>query len=290
MFEDALDSGGSTQSSMFPFLSVLFCMIGALVVIMVMGSMRTTLKNTNVLAKIDAAEQEQIDLAAILKQAGEAAKDLARVSTARDTISSAEKQTARGNFEVKKVSARLSGLRKKGREARSRSDKVVLVKARHKAQLARSDLSGSNAAIAKQITEVKKKVEELNATSADLTAQRDDLKLKAESPEVRFRLVEKDSGRTPVYLELVGDSLVVRSEGTPKEPGAKIPVAEAVAAGGYLEKLAAKFARPGASRYAMLLVRPGTADSFHATTVRLRTLRVPFAYEPVEKGWDLKFE
>ena len=43
MFDEDIDSQ-STPATMFPFLSVLFCTIGALVVIMVIGSMLATVK------------------------------------------------------------------------------------------------------------------------------------------------------------------------------------------------------------------------------------------------------
>lgn len=289
MFEDALEleSGDSTQSSMFPFLSVLFCTIGALMIIMIMGSMRTTLKNTGILAKVATAQQRKVDLAGLVEREESL---LARVDKARDDISSAEKTIARGSRETRKASARLSDLRPESQRARSRAAKVGLVRKKEGARIARRDLASTKEATAKQIAETERRINELKATAADLTTERDDLQVKTKSPKVRFRLADEDSGRTPFYLELVGRSLVVRSEGTTKKPGEKIRVAEAVAAGGYLERLAAELARPGGSRYAMLLVRPETADLFHAATDCLRRLRAPFAYEPVDTGWRLGSE
>ena len=74
------------------------------------------------------------------------------------------------------------------------------------------------------------------------------------------------------------------------EPGTKIPVTQALARGGYLVKLGKQLARSGSGRYVMLLVRPGTIESFHAATDCLTRLRAPFAHEPVDKGWSLRFE
>jgi len=294
MFEDALESEGSTQSSMFPFLSVLFCMIGALVVIMVMGSMRTTLKNTGVLAKTETAAQRDIDLTSIIAQADTAKKHLARVSRERTEISAARERIARGSAKTKEMSARLSDLRPKALRARTRTAKVGLVRKRGKAQIARRDLVVGKQATAGQVAEAQARVKGLETTSADLTAKRDDLRRRAESPEARFRTVDGDSGRTPVYLEIHsganGDTLMVHSPGTSVEPGTKIPVAQALARGGYLVKLGKQLARPRSGRYVMLLVRPGTTESFHAATDRLTKLRAPFAHEPVGKGWSLKFE
>ncbi len=294
MFEDALESEGPSQSSIFPFLSVLFCAIGALMVMMIMGSMRTTLKNTGILAKIEAEKQRKVDLASIMAEAKEAKVYLAQVSQARADISSARERIARGSAKTKEASARLSDLRPKGRRARTRTAKVGLVRKRSKAQIARRDLVAGKQATAGQVAEVETRVRALEATSADLTAKRDGLRQKAKSPEARFRTVDGDSGRSPVYLEIHsganGDTLVVHSPGTSMEPGTKIPVAQALARGGYLLKLGKQLARSGSGRYVMLLVRPGTTESFQAATDRLTRLRAPFAHEPVDKGWSLTFE
>ena len=294
MFEDALESEGSSQSSMFPFLSVLFCMIGALVVIMVVGSMRTTLKNTGVLAKTEAETRKDIDLTNIVAQVEKATERKAEVSRAMAGISAARERIARGNTKTREVSARLSDLRPKGRQARMRTAKVGLVRKRSKAQIARRDLVAGKQATAGQVAEAQARVKGLETTSADLTAKRDDLRRRAKSPEARFRTVDGDTGRAPVYLELHSganwDTLVVHSPGTSMEPGTTMPVVQALARGGYLVKLGKQLARPRSGRYVMLLVRPGTTESFHAATDRLTRLRAPFAHEPVDKGWILKFE
>ena len=52
MLDDDLDSQ-STPATMFPFLSVLFCTIGALVVIMVIGSMLTTVRGESIDVKLE---------------------------------------------------------------------------------------------------------------------------------------------------------------------------------------------------------------------------------------------
>ncbi|MHC4198909.1 MAG: hypothetical protein ACYSU0_02895 [Planctomycetota bacterium] len=294
MFEDALESEGPSQSSIFPFLSVLFCAIGALMVMMIMGSMRTTLKNTGIMAKIEDRKQRSVVLAHIRKEAEKAKSYLAQVSLARAGISSARERIARGSAKTKEVSARLSDLRPKGRQARTRTAKVGLVRKRSKAQIARRDLVAGKQATAGQVAEAQARVKGLETTSADLTAKRDNLRRRAESPEARFRTVDGDSGRKPVYLELHsganGDTLLVHSPGTSVEPGTKIPVAQALARGGYLVDLGKQLARSGSARYVMLLVRPGTIESFHAATDRLTRLRAPFAHEPVDEGWSLKFE
>jgi hypothetical protein len=221
-------------------------------------------------------------------------RQFARTDEAAEEVEEMAREIARIEAESRKESASLSDLRPKGRQARTRTAKVGLVRKRSKAQIARKDLVSTREATAKQIVEIERRISALSTSTTELTAKRDDLKSKTGSPEARFRMADRDSGKTPIYLELHsganGDTLLVHSPGTSIEPGTKIPVAEALARGGYLVKLGKKLARSGSGRYVMLLVRPGTTESFHAAMDCLRRSRAPFAYEPIDKSWRLVFK
>ncbi len=290
MFEDTMELEEGRQSSIFPFLSILFCTIGSLLIIMVIGAAKTTMKDETINAQIAKARQKEQSLEELTEYGSGEKVLLVNTSQVESDLSTLRQNTDEIRAELAKESTGFANLRRKSAEASSRKEKVELVFDKRRAALSDKDLTNENEITANNIGEKTRQIKALKSSFSSLTAGRDDLKSKIDSPEVRFLQLDKDSGLTPVYLELAEDFLKVLSEGTSKPSGTKVPTAKALGDGGYIEELAAELARPGGSRYVMLLVRPGAVGLFHAAKDKFQKWRAPCAYEPVDKNWQFVFE
>ncbi len=289
MFDDDLDSQ-STPATMFPFLSVLFCTIGALVVIMVIGSMLATVKGEGVEVKLEDARARNAKLADLQNYVTMMERSISEISEANSASSTLSDEANTMTSSLEEENAGLASLEARGGDAAIYVEKADLARVRH------TKLSAHETTLTKWKAS-KEEVDSARTEKSDLTRQIDaakkeidTLKAEAERPVVRFRFGEDPEGRKPVLLELKGDGVLVRSGGAPRPEGVTVPKAEASAKAGFLDELAASLTRPGAGRYAVLFVRPEAVNLFFDATERLRKRRAPYASEPVESNWRLVFD
>jgi len=289
MFDDDLEAQ-ATPATMFPFLSVLFCTIGALVVIMVIGSMLTTIKGEGVDVRLEDARARNAKLADLQTYVTMMERSISEISDANSASSTLSDEANAMTSDLQEESAGLADLVAKGRKDEIYVEKADLARIRH------TKLAAHETTLTKWRAS-KTEVDSARSEKSDLSKQIDaakkeiqTLKAEAERPVVRFRFGEDPEGRKPVLVELNADGVLVRSDGAPRPEGATVPKAEASAKAGFLDELAASLTRPGTARYAVLFVRPGAADLFFAATEKLRRRRAPYASEPVEGNWKLVFE
>jgi len=289
MFDEDIDSQ-STPATMFPFLSVLFCTIGALVVIMVIGSMRTTVKDVSVDAKLEDITAQAAKLAGLQVYVTQMEQSISKISEVNSVSSSLSEEASGWTGDLEEERADLAGLEVKGGEAAIYIEKADLARVRH-AKLAAHETTLTKLRASKD--EVDKARTEKSELSKQIEAARseiDKLKAKAAQPIPRYSFAKDSEGREPVLIELNADGVHVHSDGAPLPKGMRVSTDEASAKSGFLDELAASLARPGARRYAVLFVRPKAVDLFFAATDRLRRRRAPHTAEPVEGNWKLEFE
>jgi hypothetical protein len=289
MFDDDLDSQVA-PATMFPFLSVLFCTIGALVVIMVIGSMLATVKGEGVDEKIITAKSQAAGLASLMKYVDEMEQSISQMAQARtawSTLNDAANSMT-GDFESENRG--LADLVAKGSDDMTYVEKASLALLRNTKLAAHETIFTKWQASKTEVDTARKEKSELTKHINAAKKEIDDLQKEADRPVVRFLFGEDPQGRKPVLVELKADGVLVRSGGAPRPEGTTVPKVEASAKSGFLDRLAASLTRPGAGSYAVLFVRPGAEDLFFAATDRLRRRRAPYASEPVESNWKLVFD
>jgi len=286
MFDEDIDSQ-STPATMFPFLSVLFCTIGALVVIMIIGSMLTRFRGEGV-------DVELKDLRSLVGNFRQLDNYVAKMEQAVGEITKAEKEwsslttdTASFTSDREDEETGLADLKARGSDAEKFVKKASLAMLRH-SKLAASETTFSKwQATQKEVAKREKEKEDLSKDIRKAKEEISRLQGEADRPVVHFSFEEDPQGRRPVLLELKAEGVLVRSEGAPRDKGVMVAEAEKSAKSDFLDRLAASLTRPGADRYAILFVRPGAADLFFETTDKLRRKRAPYSAEPVEANWEL---
>jgi len=289
MFEEEGDSG-STPATMFPFLSVLFCTIGALVVIMVIGSMLVTVRGEGFDVRLENVRTQAQKLAELQGYIAAMKTAVSEKRAATETASMLSDEAKNLTSDYEKEDADLAGLVAKGDEDRKFVEKADLALARRKRKVAQETTITEWRASKNAVEEARTEKSELSKQIETATSEIDKLKAKAKQPVAHYRFAKDSDGREPVMIELKADGIVVRSDGAPVKKGVTVTKSEASAKSGFLDELAASLTRPGADRYVVLFVRPDATDLFFAATDRLRKKRAPHTAEPVEDDWRLEFE
>jgi len=275
---------------MFPFLSVLFCTIGALVVIMVIGSMRTAVKDVSVDVRLEDVTVQAAKLAGLQAYVTAMEQSISEISEAKTESAKLSDEASVKSNDLEEEKVGLADLEAKGREDLNFVEKADLALVKRKREAAYETTQtvwrASRDAVQKARDEETALNRQIEATKSEI----DSLKEKAAQPIAHFRFEDDSEGRKPVLLELKADGVFVHSDGAPRPEGTTIPKDEARARNGFVDELAASLTRPGAKRYAALFVRPGAVDLYFATTERLRKKRAPYSAEPVEANWKLMFD
>ncbi|MHC4249506.1 MAG: hypothetical protein ACYS9X_10310 [Planctomycetota bacterium] len=288
MFEDDLDSQ-STPATMFPFLSVLFCTIGALVIIMVIGSMRTTVRGEGVDVELANMRMRAKNLAELDGCVAMVEKRISDIKAAENMATSLSDAEISLTTDLEEESVGLADIVAKGSEAKHYIEKADLALIRHTRLAAHETTLTTWRANKGEVDGARSEKAELDTQIQAARSEIKKLKQDADQPVVRFRFGESPDGRKPVLLELKADGVRVLSDGAPRPQDAVVPKDEASGRAGFFDELAAALTRPGADRYAVLFVRPGAVDLFFSATEKLRRRRAPYAAEPVEGNWKLDF-
>lgn len=288
MLDDDLESQ-SAGATMFPFLSVLFCAIGALVIIMVIGSLKTTVKDESIDVSLVNAVALHEQLKNLNSYVSTINTSLTGIAVAREEASGFTRDAAGYELDAEKESGDLAGLAEDGEQAADFIEKVDLARVKQTTRLAFDSTLKTWQKSKADVDRVRSRVQALSQSITDATGELDVLKQKAGMPEVRILIGDDPDGRKPVVIELRKEAAVVLTEGAPRGKDESIPAAEAAADGGFFDELAAAVARPGSAQYALLLVQPDAVGTFFEATERLRRQRAPYAAEPVEKNWKYVF-
>jgi hypothetical protein len=260
--------------SLFPFLAVLLCMMGSLLVLLVIfsrraGDSRATARNAAAQARADELEAVRDELGWRLEQLtgirGRTAADLAR----------ARMQLAGIEEDSRKLADELDGLE---REA------AALAERRNATEPVAADAS---------LPELER---QLAADREALAAERKEAAAPAAFAVVPYEGTN-ETRRRPLYIECCIDGVFLQPEGIrlgPTDfegpPGPGNPLASALrAAREHIARQPGEAGDPESQPYPLLLVRPSGVMAYYAAREAIQSWGSEFGYQFVDEEWPLTF-
>jgi hypothetical protein len=259
--------------SLFPFLAVLLCTMGALLVLLVLFSRSAKHGETAEATR----EREQ------LEQELELARD--SLAWRRDQLAGVRERTAE---ELAKARIQLAGVEENTRGLQDELEKL----GRTAAALASN--TGVIAADEETLRGLEKK---LTNARESLDKARADQKTKAPAYAVVPYDGRNGTHRRPLYIECCGDGVFLQPEGirlSPGDfegpPGPGNPLASALrAAREHVVALQAGTNDPAAQPYPLLLVRPSGVMAYYAAREAIQSWGSDFGYQLIDEDWTLTF-
>lgn len=255
--------------SLFPFLAVLLCTMGALLVLLVLFS-RSATHGKHAEAEADVAELE------LAKE--NLAWRLEQLRGVRD-------RTAE---DLAKARLQLAGTEEHAREL---SDELAKLERMH-AELAGGAGSGKTADAELAALEAK-----LKSARESLDKSRAELATKPPAYAVVPYVGVNGTHRRPLYIECSLDGVFLQPEGirlNPSDfegpPGPGNPLASALrAAREHIAKSSTAAGDPAAQPYPLLLVRPSGVMAYYAAREAIQSWGSEFGYQLVDEEWTLQF-
>lgn len=303
--ENAFGDSESSAGTMFPFLSVLACTIGAMIMILIAGSIMSRApdkaladKKNKLQRVVEELTENNIQLAGLVREKVDLSTFLSGQSA--ELIAQDQLLTTRATqlkdlrLEEKKLAEEVDTLTDHARDRREMQVILEKYEAKENAKSIREEMKSMQER-ENRLRDEKPAIEKLHAELArsvrQMTARRQVLDrwtqgTPAKSPV--FRVPTGERIDKVVFIEVEPNGVVVRSPGLPSIPnGSRISTDEAVSRSGKLDREFRLLAQPNNEKYVVLGVRPGASRLFHTLAQRLRDLRAPFGYEPVESDWRL---
>lgn len=282
--------GDNSAFSLFPFLAVLLCTMGSLVVLL--AAMAYVAR--------DKAQREAEAVAAAAEQAAQQA-DTPERREAEAALAQAERLAAemkrRAEEQAEKLrqqQARLSGLEDHLRRLRDEADRL-------KAETV--ELFAVEEDYYADGKEAREELERRNRLIGELQDEIEELKHAATGRERKYAVVSLRDERTgtlrpPIYFECTKSGVTLQPEGIefPHEDlvAAKFssPMAAAARAVAryYEEHPEARAANEVGAPYPLLLVRPDGVAAYYRTRDALDSIGSDFGYQPIGADWPLEFD
>jgi len=264
--------------SLFPFLAVLICTMGSLILLLVVIARQARLQAAQVAAARAAEKQKQFKETReevrwkmeLLKESR--AKTQSQLDEARLSLGHIEDHARRLGDRMDQLEAALAELERTGSDD-----------GRHRAGL-------------------EAEIEAVRAEIARARRQLDDVRKAAKNRRRSYAIVPysgpHETRRRPIYIECTADAVVLQPEGIalseedfdgPMAPGN--PLAAALRA--EREYLLAKGnfdPNDAGEPYPLLLVRPGGIGAYYAARAAMKSWGPEFGYELVGGDWQLKFQ
>ncbi|MEI6036319.1 MAG: hypothetical protein WCQ91_00150, partial [Planctomycetota bacterium] len=254
--------------SLFPFLAVLLCMMGALLVLLVLFS-RSVQNGDHAEA---AAAVEQLELA-------------------RDSLAWRVEQLGgvrdRTSADLAKARLQLAGIEEHTRQMSDELDQVV----RTGETLA---AGGGRRTAAAELATLE---ERLKSSRESLDKTRAELATKPPAYAVVPYVGINGTHRRPLYIECCGDGVFLQPEGirlSPSDfegpPGPGNPLASALrAAREQITKSGVASGDPAIQPYPLLLVRPSGVMAYYAAREAIQSWGTEFGYQLIDEDWTLSF-
>ena len=265
--------------SLFPFLAVLICTVGALVVLLVVMIRQSRLDGD---ADVRAAQQAEAEQSEAFEQARWEEEDWQW----KTTILQAEREQLSDDLGRKR--AELSHLEDHLRRVDQEVDQ--LIRAVEKLKLSQGEGDANTASIQAEIETLNLAIERSEAQSAKI---REEVKQRRQAYAIVPYAGPNGTQRRPVFIECLSDRIVLQPTGVVLssadfEPPLDVdnPLAAAIRA------TTEYFAQGGASRetpYPLLLVRPDGAESYAAARYALRSWETDFGYELIPADMKLSY-
>jgi hypothetical protein len=257
---------------LFPFLAVLICTMGALVVVLV------------AMARLG---QNQAMASAVAAQQASAEDIVAARESVEWEISRLNKSRQKTEAQVEEARLELSHIEDHLRRLRERAEKL---------QLSLREFQRSSQPDAVDQEETKQELERVKLRIVRLQVELEERHRRPKT--ISYSIVPykgpNQTRRRPIYIECRADAVVLQPEGIelmeadftgPKTAGK--PLASAIRA--EREYLAQSGQVGDKEPYPMLIVRPDGIAAYYAARAALTSYDSDFGYELVEKDWQLKY-
>lgn len=258
--------------SLFPFLAVLLCTMGSLLVLLVLFSRSAQHGESAEEARIRAEEEQELELAR---------DDLA---WRREQLAGVRARTA---DDLATARLQLAGVEEHSRGLQDELEKLVRT-----AQAL--DATGGKAASAQDLAALESRLK--NARES-LEKARAESRNKPPAYAVVPYVGSAGTHRRPLYIECCGDGVFLQPEGirlSPSDfdgpPGPGNPLASALrAAREHIVAGQGGTADPAAQPYPLLLVRPSGVLAYYSAREALQSWGSDFGYQLVDEDWTLTF-
>ncbi len=288
------------QVSTFPFLAVLLCAMGSLLLLLFIMDRRGKIAAQHFALEIIAKKKKRtIDEEEARKAEWEQAKERLRQSLMSEEAKLAE------HAEAERIKLKQSGLTLEAIKAQQQAAKAKYAQEAQKIAELRLAIESQRASItnsAKKETATKAELLQAAKDLADLeTALRQLQSVKTEEKEI-FSLVpyrgKQGEYRKPIYVECVDRGVIFQPDGYERfglsfTPESIRAVIEARAGKLVPEKSEKEKSRlPPEQRtgpYVLFLVRPGGISSYYKAQSVLRGYEIDFGYELIDEDWTFDF-
>ncbi|HBO44450.1 MAG TPA: hypothetical protein DD670_11055, partial [Planctomycetaceae bacterium] len=270
-------SQGATSVSLFPFLAVLICTVGAMVLLLVVISRQARVEA----ARIAAAERAEDE-----KQLEEDGEDVSwRIGHLRAALAATQEQLTEARLNLGHVEDHARELR---RHLGRLEDTVKQLDS------AAAD-STEQAALRRQLDEVAVKIDE---TKAKVERTRRDAAGQSRSYAIIPYEGPHGTRRRPIYIECRADAIILHPEKIVFQPtdfegspGPANPLAVALrAAREYMLEVGRFDPTKSGEPYPLLLVRPTGVHSYYAAREAMSSWESDFGYELIDEDWELRFD
>lgn len=298
--EDALTE--ESVGGIFPFLSVLICTMGVMVLILVGGSVGSTMKGagateslrmkyenltSRLAARTAALEGLEAQIAAIENASVEAAALAERTLNIQAEIRSTQERAESHAKRVEALRRDIAGIADRALAARQALKRLDAFRSVREAEKARDDARAQKEAASAEIASIGRSIAELERELAALESRRAELAARAESPEAQIAF--EDGTEPAVVLDLRADGVTAVISRVASAPAGKTyPAAEIAGELGLFERVASEVAQQGG--YALLIVRPGAVATYLEARRAFRKWRANFRHEPAESNWVLRLQ
>ncbi len=261
--------------SLFPFLAVLLCMMGALLVVLVVFSRSANQADTQAMAAEMAAAAQKV------REELELARDEMawRIEQLQGVRSRTMEDLARARMQ-------LAGIEADARTLVDELDELERTAAALESEPEEDD-KGSLNGLEQRLVDAQAALEKAKGEAAD------------RPPAYAVMPYDGDSGthRRPLYLECCIDGVFLQPEGIrlgPADfegpPGPGNPLASSLrAAREYLASRPGESGDPALQPYPLLLVRPSGVMAYYAARESLQSWGSEFGYQFIDEDWTLTF-
>jgi hypothetical protein len=263
--------------SLFPFLAVLICTMGALILLLIVIARQARVQAAQAAAA--KAEQSKEDLTADLSMVRWRIEQLqqSRAKT-QDQLSEARLQLGQIEDHARRLARQLDEIEKTAAHLEAASSAGSPDRELLKQQLAQ--LQHEVSAAEKALDDERRRVAQQNDSYAIIPYQ---------GPH--------QTHRRPIYIECREDSIIVQPEGIELRPadfqgpaGPGNPLASAMRAiREYLVSQPGYDVKKDGEPYPLLLVRPGGVVAYAQARAALESWGSEFGYELIEEDWDLDY-
>lgn len=281
--------GEQSAFSLFPFLAVLLCTMGSLVVLLV-AMAQISREKAQLEAEAARLTVEAAQHAADSPQRRELEQQLAQADAA---LSRLRLVKAEGTAHLTQEQKRLSDIEDHLHRLRDESEALV---AETKELIAVEDQHYDDAKIAQH------ELERLNRLIGEIQEEIELLKHAATGRERKFAVVPLRDGRTgtlrpPVYYECTESGVVLQPEGirltwqdlVAGDFSSPVNAASRAVSRYFEEHPEARAANESGRPYPLLIVRPDGVYSYYQARAALEEAGVDYGYQPVAADWPLEY-